>query len=115
MVTFSATPNSFMIDPDVPGAVAEETDDAALLSRIVKASSTRAAFTAEDLDRYPRPLDSDLEACRKAGVDLVFTPSGGGMWNDHHSLNPKPMIVEYSTDVVATEQTTWTGVRSMFN
>jgi pantoate--beta-alanine ligase len=29
----------------------------------------------EDLDRYPRTLEADLEACAAAGVDVVFTPS----------------------------------------
>jgi pantoate--beta-alanine ligase len=29
----------------------------------------------EDFDRYPRPLDADLEACRAEGVDVVFAPS----------------------------------------
>ena len=29
----------------------------------------------EDLDRYPRTLEQDLEACAAAGVDLVFVPS----------------------------------------
>ncbi|MBP2365331.1 pantoate--beta-alanine ligase [Pseudonocardia parietis] len=28
----------------------------------------------EDLDRYPRPLEDDLQVCREEGVDLVFTP-----------------------------------------
>ncbi|MFN1835787.1 pantoate--beta-alanine ligase [Balneola sp. MJW-20] len=28
----------------------------------------------EDYDSYPRTLDSDLEKCRKEGVDLVFAP-----------------------------------------
>lgn len=28
----------------------------------------------EDLDRYPRPLEADLDACREEGVELVFTP-----------------------------------------
>lgn len=28
----------------------------------------------EDLSRYPRPLERDLEMCRAAGVDLVFNP-----------------------------------------
>jgi pantoate--beta-alanine ligase len=28
----------------------------------------------EDLSRYPRPLERDLEWCRGAGVDLVFHP-----------------------------------------
>ena len=29
---------------------------------------------SEDYARYPRTVDADLEACRAAGVDLVFTP-----------------------------------------
>ena len=29
---------------------------------------------SEDYARYPRTVDTDLEACRAAGVDLVFTP-----------------------------------------
>jgi len=28
----------------------------------------------EDLARYPRPLEADLEACREEGVELVLTP-----------------------------------------
>ncbi len=45
---------------------------------------------------------------------LQFTPGGGGMWNDHHSLNPKPMIVEYSNDVVSTEESSWGAVKSLY-
>ncbi len=29
----------------------------------------------EDLDRYPRTLDEDLEVCEREGVDIVFAPS----------------------------------------
>lgn len=29
----------------------------------------------EDLDRYPRTLDADLEVCEAEGVDIVFAPS----------------------------------------
>jgi pantoate--beta-alanine ligase len=29
----------------------------------------------EDLDRYPRDLEGDLDACRDEGVDLVFAPA----------------------------------------
>ena len=29
----------------------------------------------EDLDRYPRTLDADLEVCAREGVDIVFAPS----------------------------------------
>lgn len=28
----------------------------------------------EDLDKYPRPLEADLQACREAGVNAVYTP-----------------------------------------
>jgi pantoate--beta-alanine ligase len=30
---------------------------------------------SEDFHRYPRPLEQDLELCRRKGVDLVFAPS----------------------------------------
>jgi len=30
---------------------------------------------AEDLDRYPRTLDTDLKLCEREGVDVVFMPS----------------------------------------
>ena len=29
----------------------------------------------EDLSKYPRPLEADLEKCERAGVDFVFVPS----------------------------------------
>ncbi|MFP5282048.1 MAG: pantoate--beta-alanine ligase, partial [Actinomycetes bacterium] len=29
----------------------------------------------EDYARYPRPIETDLETCAQAGVDLVFVPS----------------------------------------
>ena len=29
----------------------------------------------EDLDRYPRTLDDDLEVCAREGVDVVFAPT----------------------------------------
>jgi pantoate--beta-alanine ligase len=34
----------------------------------------------EDLDRYPRPLEADLEACREEGVELVFLPGTEDMY-----------------------------------
>ena len=29
----------------------------------------------EDFEKYPRPLDADLQICREAGVDVVFMPA----------------------------------------
>ncbi|ANY07053.1 pantoate--beta-alanine ligase [Pseudonocardia sp. HH130630-07] len=34
----------------------------------------------EDLDRYPRPLEADLDVCREEGVELVFTPQPETMY-----------------------------------
>jgi len=34
----------------------------------------------EDLDRYPRTLETDLAGCRDRGVDLVFAPEPGSMY-----------------------------------
>jgi pantoate--beta-alanine ligase len=44
----------------------------------------------EDLDRYPRTLDADVESCRQHGVDIVFAPSVAEMY-------PRPM--ELGVDV----------------
>jgi len=35
---------------------------------------------SEDLDRYPRPLEADLQACRDEGVELVFMPGVSDMY-----------------------------------
>ncbi|MEP7114302.1 MAG: pantoate--beta-alanine ligase, partial [Ilumatobacteraceae bacterium] len=29
----------------------------------------------DDFDKYPRPIDDDVEACRAAGVDAVYAPT----------------------------------------
>jgi len=34
----------------------------------------------EDFEKYPRPLDADLEICKKAGVDVVFAPAQEQMY-----------------------------------
>jgi pantoate--beta-alanine ligase len=36
----------------------------------------------EDLSRYPRTFDSDMEICRSAGVDLVFAPTPDVVYQD---------------------------------
>jgi len=44
----------------------------------------------DDLERYPRSLETDLELCRAHGVDLVFAPTESEMY-------PRPM--EMGVDV----------------
>ncbi|GAB3466771.1 pantoate--beta-alanine ligase [Actinophytocola sediminis] len=34
----------------------------------------------EDFDRYPRPLEADLEVCREERVELVFTPERAALY-----------------------------------
>ncbi|WUI00048.1 pantoate--beta-alanine ligase [Spirillospora sp. NBC_00431] len=55
----------------------------------------------EDLDRYPRTLNADLEMCAAEGVDLVFAPSQSVMYPDTPQVTIKsgPMgeVVEGAT------------------
>ena len=49
---------------------------------------------AEDLDRYPRTLEADLEVCRAEGVDLVFAPAPGDMYPESDAgvrIDPGPL------------------------
>ena len=36
----------------------------------------------EDFEKYPRPLDTDLEICKKTGVNVVFAPTTEQMYPD---------------------------------
>jgi pantoate--beta-alanine ligase len=41
----------------------------------------------EDFDRYPRTFDADVEACREAGVGLVFAPTVDAMYGGGRELS----------------------------
>lgn len=47
----------------------------------------------EDLERYPRPLEADLEACREEGVELVFLPGVADMYPEgaDTTVTPGPL------------------------
>ncbi|MBV8933191.1 MAG: pantoate--beta-alanine ligase [Kutzneria sp.] len=44
----------------------------------------------EDIDRYPRPLDADLDTLREEGVELAFTPTAGSMYPDGARITVHP-------------------------
>ncbi len=44
----------------------------------------------EDLERYPRPLEADLDACREEGVELVFTPGVADMYPEGAETTVRP-------------------------
>lgn len=50
----------------------------------------------EDLDRYPRTLDADVELLRGEGVELVFAPSVADMYPDgpRTTVQPGPVGAE---------------------
>ena len=39
----------------------------------------------EDLEKYPRDLESDKNLCNKNNVDIIFNPSSNEMYNDDFS------------------------------
>ena len=49
----------------------------------------------EDLDRYPRTLESDAELCRKEGVDFIFAPSANEMYPGKYHLNISIDVLDY--------------------
>jgi len=49
----------------------------------------------EDLDKYPRRLEADLEICKRAGVDGVFIPNLKNMYSKDEILIKAPKIKAY--------------------
>lgn len=45
---------------------------------------------SEDLDKYPRTLEADMELCKSAGADLVFAPN----INEMYEATPSPQLGE---------------------
>lgn len=49
-----------------------------------------------------------------AELFLNFQLWGDGAWNDHHGLNHKAFVVEYSGNVVGTEAMSFSDVKALF-
>ncbi|KAL3783431.1 LOW QUALITY PROTEIN: hypothetical protein HJC23_002858 [Cyclotella cryptica] len=45
----------------------------------------------EDLDKYPRQLEKDVELLREVGVDHVFAPASDTMYRENHVTYVEPM------------------------
>lgn len=63
--------------------LARERSDRVVVSIFV---NPKQFLPGEDLSRYPRPLEQDLELCREAGVDAVFLPDEGRFYSPEHSV-----------------------------
>jgi pantoate--beta-alanine ligase len=55
---------------------------------------------AEDFDRYPRPLEADMEVCRQEGVSVVFAPDVVQMYPAYPAkpqvtVSPGPLGLRY--------------------
>ncbi|HZX54215.1 MAG TPA: pantoate--beta-alanine ligase, partial [Ilumatobacteraceae bacterium] len=47
----------------------------------------------DDFDKYPRPIDDDIEACRAAGVDAVYAPTAAAMYADGFQTHVEPGVL----------------------
>lgn len=45
---------------------------------------------ADDFDKYPRPIDDDLQACHAAGVDAVYAPTAAEMYSPGFQTHVEP-------------------------
>lgn len=44
----------------------------------------------DDFDAYPRPLDDDIEICRRSAVDAVYVPRASAMYPDGFETHVEP-------------------------
>jgi pantoate--beta-alanine ligase len=44
----------------------------------------------DDFDKYPRPIDADVDACRAAGVDAVYAPTAAVMYPTGFETHVEP-------------------------
>jgi len=65
-------------------AAAKEAADVVIVSIFVNPTQFGAG---EDLDKYPRDVERDLELCRSAGVDAVFLPETSTIYPENHATS----------------------------
>ncbi len=49
----------------------------------------------EDLSKYPRPIEKDLELATGAGADIVFAPNTSEMYGDSTTLIHVPVVSDF--------------------
>lgn len=62
--------------------IASESADVVVVSIFVNPTQFGPS---EDFTKYPRPLEADLAACERAGVDYVFAPDAGDVYPKGYS------------------------------
>ncbi len=52
----------------------------------------------DDFDKYPRPIDDDVDACRKAGVEAVYAPTAAVMYPVGFQTHVEPGVLADSLE-----------------
>ncbi|OQA00697.1 MAG: Pantothenate synthetase [Planctomycetes bacterium ADurb.Bin401] len=75
----------------------------------------------EDIDKYPRPFENDLEICKTNGADAVFAPDGAEMYpvRDSNSCKSVLELTEKASKEIVSNGTypqknlTWVNVEKL--
>ncbi|MDP9463374.1 MAG: pantoate--beta-alanine ligase [Actinomycetota bacterium] len=52
----------------------------------------------DDFDKYPRPIDDDVDACRSVGVDAVYAPTASVMYPPGFQTHVEPGVLADSLE-----------------
>lgn len=74
---------------------AKEENDHVIVSIFVNPTQF---LEGEDLDKYPKKEEADMEICRLAGVDILFMPTPDAMYGDDELKILSPKIKGYVLD-----------------